>query len=338
MTRSDLLRRLFVSYGQGDDAAFRRAAGEIITDEQRKRHRLLAAELEAALNRDLRPGGPAPLTLHPIPKSRDDRPLLQLTKPQHEFDDLVLETLTATVLREIVDENLRRSILTSHKLRPRQRVLLVGASGTGKSASAHAVAAELSLPVAVASLTALTSSFLGDTARNVEAVVRFAENTPCLLLLDEFDVLAQERDEGRDHGEIRRVVASVLQLLDGLRGESVVVATSNHPELVDSAIWRRFDEVVPFVRLGVEGLAELIYLRLRAVEHRVSAPAWARRLRTATPAEVELVCWDAMRRSVLSGARRVDDEAMADAAARFAARRSAIKRAAVRGTNLPSED
>jgi SpoVK/Ycf46/Vps4 family AAA+-type ATPase len=337
MARSDLLRQLFASYSRGDDAAFRRAAAAIIDDERRKRHRLLASELEDALHRDLKPGSYGPLTLRPIPKSRDERPLLHLTKPQHEFDDLVLESATAAVLNELVHENLRRSVLTSHSLRPRQRVLLVGASGTGKSASAHAVAAELSLPVATASLAALTSSYLGDTARNVESVVRFAEQTPCLLLLDEVDVLAQERDEGRDHGEIRRVVASVLQLLDDLRGESVVVATSNHPGLVDSAIWRRFDEVVAFAGLDVAGIATLIDLRLRAAEHRISTKEWARRLHTASPAEVELVCLDALRRAVLGGVRRVDDDAMASAVARFDARRTQIERAAVRGKDLPSE-
>jgi SpoVK/Ycf46/Vps4 family AAA+-type ATPase len=335
VARSDLLRQLFVSYSRGDDAAFRRAAAEIIEDERRKRHRLLASELEDALHRDLKPGAHAPLTLRPIPKSRDERPLLHLAKPQHEFDDLVLEPATAAVLNDLVHENLRRSVLTSHNLQPRQRVLLVGASGTGKSASAHAVAAELSLPVATASLAALTSSYLGDTARNVEAVVRFAEQTPCLLLLDEFDVLAQERDEGRDHGEIRRVVASVLQLLDDLRGESLVVATSNHPGLVDSAIWRRFDEVVPFVGLDIEGIARLIDLRLQAVEHRISTSEWAHRLHDASPAEVELVCLDAMRRTVLRGARRVDDDAMSSAVARFDARTAEIGRAARRGTDLP---
>lgn len=337
MARSDLLRELFASYSRGDDTAFRRAASKIVDDERNKRHHVLAGELDRALHRDLRPGATAPLTLRPIPKGRDERPLLKLTKPRHEFDDLVLDRPTGTVLREVVEENQRRSVLTAHNLTPRQRLLLVGPPGTGKSASAHAIADALSLPVATAALSALTSSYLGDTARNVEAVVQFAEQTPCVLLLDEFDVLAQERGERHDHGEIRRVVAAVLQMLDELRGESVVVATSNHPELVDSAVWRRFDEVVPFSGLDVDGIAALIELRFQAITHRVSTKKWARTLRSSSPAEVELVCLDAMRRGVLRGAA-VDDDAMAAAAARFEARRAAMRRASGRGTNLsPAE-
>jgi SpoVK/Ycf46/Vps4 family AAA+-type ATPase len=337
MTRSDLLRQLFASYSRGDDAAFRRAAAEIIAEERRKHHRLLAAELEDALHRDLKPGAQVPLTLRPIPKSRDDRPLLRLSKPEREFDDLVLGTDTEEVLREVVVESQRRSVLTSHCLRPRQRLLLVGPSGTGKTASAHAMAAELSLPVATASLAALSSSFLGDTGRNVEAVMRFAEQIPCVLVLDEFDVLAQERAQTGDHGEIRRVAAVVLQLLEEMRGESLVVATSNHPQLVDIAMWRRFDEVVPFSALDVKKIAILIGLRLRGVEHNISVQSWARKLRSASPAEVELVCIDAMRRAVLAGSRRVDDEAMSAAVTRFRSRSKALKRAAAE-TSEATED
>lgn len=324
MARSDLLKRLFVSYSRGDDAAFRAAAGEVITDERRKRHDLLAGELERALEADLRPGASVPLTLRPVPKARDDRPLLRLTKPARRFDDLVLTPQTYEMVEQVVEENLHRGELTSHSLRPRQRLLFVGPSGTGKSASAHAVAAELSFPVAVASLPALMSSYLGETSRNVEAVVRFAEQTPCVLLLDEFDTLAQERSERGDHGEVRRVVAAVLQLLEDMHGESVAVATSNHPALLDSAIWRRFEDVVVFSTLDTGGIAKLVQMKLRAASHDLSYEHWAMRLAGTTPAEVELVCVDAMRRAVLSRAGMITSSIMSAAVDRMVARRSAV--------------
>jgi SpoVK/Ycf46/Vps4 family AAA+-type ATPase len=168
------------------------------------------------------------------------------------------------------------------------------------------------------------SSFLGETSRNVEAVVRFAEQTPCVLLLDEFDTLAQERGERGDHGEVRRVVAAVLQLLEDMHGESVAVATSNHPALLDSAIWRRFEDVVVFSPLDTGGIASLIQMRLRATSRDVSYERWASRLAGATPAEVELVCVDAMRRAVLSHPGVVTDSIMSAAADRMVARRSTI--------------
>lgn len=324
MARSDLLRGLFAAWSRGDDPAFRAVAGEIVADERRKEHRLLAAELEHALHRDLRPGAAVPLTLRPLPKGRDDRPLLRLSKPEHEPDDLILAPGTAQVLGEVVEEHLCRAALAGHGLRPRQRLLFVGPSGTGKSASAHAIGAQLSLPVATVHLAALIASYLGETARNTEQVVRFAEATPCVLLLDEFDALAGDRSSGSDHTEMRRVVATVLQLLDELRGESVVVATSNHPRLLDAASWRRFDEVVPFTMLEADGLARLVELKLGAVRHHVVTREWSERLAGLTPAEVELVCLDALRRFVLTGAQVLTIRALESSADRVRSRRTQL--------------
>jgi len=184
---------------------------------------------------------------------------------------------------------------------------------------------------AIASLAALTSSFFGDTARNIESVVRFAEQTPCVLLFDEFDVLGQERGQKDDHGEMRRVVATVLQLLEEVHGESVIIATSNRPQSVDAAIWRRFDELVAFDPLGVDQIADLITLKLRALPMTISASAWARTLRGFSPAEIELVCFDALRRAVLSGHATVDDAVMAVASDRLRTREAVA-------TGVPSRD
>ncbi|CPT82260.1 ATPase central domain-containing protein [Mycobacteroides abscessus] len=322
MARSDLLRKLFDSYARADDVAFRRVASEVIADERHKNHRLLANELEQALGTQRPPGGGDPLTLRPIPKNRDERPLLRLDKPRRELPELVLNSSLRSVIEEIIVENQARSLLTSHALHPRQRLLFLGPPGTGKSATAHAIAAELSLPVATASLASLTSSFLGDTARNIESVIRFAEQTPCVLLLDEFDVLGQDRGQVGDHGEMRRVAATVLQLLEDVHGESLIVATSNHPRTVDTAVWRRFDEVVGFDPLDQAQIADLIELKLRAVHHDLSTRLWAKRMAGFSPAEVEIVCVGAMRRALIAERTTVNDYDMGEAASAMRRRRN----------------
>lgn len=320
MSTGELLHGLFSAYAKADDATFRQVAEQIIADARRKNHRTLSADLERALDYGTRPGATIRPTLRPLPRGKDDRPLLRLTKPGRTFSELVLPPQVRELLDSAVEENLRRSVLLGHGLHPRQRLLFVGPPGTGKSITAQAIAAELSLPVAVASLAALTSSLLGETARNIEAVVRFAEQTPCVLLFDEFDVMGQERSHGGDHGELRRVAATVLQLLEDLHGESVVIATSNHPTLLDNAVWRRFDEIITFSALPPDRVEELLRLRLKSLHLGFAISDWVPQLAEFSPAEIELICFDALRRTVLDGSDTVDASSFARAVERMHAR------------------
>ncbi|OOC03656.1 hypothetical protein B0293_25595 [Amycolatopsis azurea DSM 43854] len=112
---------------------------------------------------------------------------------------------------------------------------------------------------------------------------------------------------------MRRVAATVLQLLEDMQGESVVVATSNHPQLVDTAVWRRFDEVIGFGKLSQKQSSDLIKLKLRAHRSEITPLTWAKKLADCTPAEIELVCFDALRRTVLADKPAVDNEAMTSA-------------------------
>jgi SpoVK/Ycf46/Vps4 family AAA+-type ATPase len=324
VARSALLRSLFTSWAAGSDSSFLVAARSIIDEERKKGHRLLAGELEDALSDPRRPGAREPLSLRPVPKGRDERPLLSLNKARWTFADLAYSSEVSASLRDLVEENERRTLLVTHALRPRQRILLVGPSGAGKTAAAHAVAAQLSLPVASANLAALTSSYLGETARNIESVVRFAETTPCVLVLDEFDALASERATPGDHGELRRVVATVLQALEDVRGESLVIATSNHPQMLDSAVWRRFDEVIRLTHPASTTIHTLLRLRLSDRAGSLDLEAWSGRLGGSSAAEVELISLDALRHSILDDSPHVTDAHLRAALDRLDARKQAV--------------
>jgi len=147
----------------------------------------------------------------------------------------------AAAIAYLLDEWLHLDELSRMGVAPSRSLLLFGLPGTGKTLTAYAIAAGLNLPVDVARLDGLMSSFLGTTARNIGALFDFANRYRCVLLLDEFDAVAKLRDDPQEVGEIKRVVNTLLQSLDQRASRGITIAITNHPALLDPAIWRRFE-------------------------------------------------------------------------------------------------
>jgi SpoVK/Ycf46/Vps4 family AAA+-type ATPase len=322
------VKALLRSYQQGDDAGFQSAAEAVVADERRKRHDLLADELDAILT-DTRSSyrRQRPLqvsSLKPLPKTRDDNPLLTIIQPRATFHDLILPKSIGTVLEDVVDEFRHRSELRAHGVAPRSTVLLVGPPGTGKTMTGEAIAGELGLAVARIQLATVVSSYLGETARNLEQIFGFLNAGSWVLQFDEFDMLGRERADRSDHGELRRVVAAMLQIIDENNADSMFVATSNHPSLLDSAVWRRFDEVIEFGLPDESDRIALIELKLRAVRSNFEVSTTATAMAGFSAAEIEAVCLNAIRLMVRQLDKAVTEAHMAYGMEREEARRRAI--------------
>ena len=126
----------------------------------------------------------------------------------------------------------------------KKTMLLYGQPGCGKTSIAHYVAEKTGLPLVVARLDGVVSSLLGSTAKNLRKIFEYAQSMPCILFLDEFDAIAKARDDAHELGELKRVINSLLQNIDGMRSDSILIAATNHANLLDSAVWRRFVQVV----------------------------------------------------------------------------------------------
>ncbi len=299
MARSDLVKALLRSYTHGDDRGFRDAAEEVIADERRKRHDVLADQLEAILGDSARSRPAQVSSLRPLPKGRENSDLLSIRQPRASLHDVVLSTEAEPVVVSVLNEFRQRSALRAHGLAPRSNLLFVGPPGCGKSLTAEALAGELGLAVARVELASVVSSYLGETAKNLEQIFAFIRSGSWVLLFDEFDMLACERGERSDHGELKRVVAVLLQLIEDVASDSLIIATTNHPRLLDFALWRRFDEIIGFDLPGKDERTRVLELKLRGVRHDLDVAAIADRVEGFTQAEIEAVCHDAQRLMVL---------------------------------------
>lgn len=237
MARADLLVHLVRSAQEHDEPALRRTVESLIAEEREKQHHLLAERLEQALEHR-----PRPLAITASNTSLDVAPPgFAVITPRCRMDDLVLAENVRHAVDELVEEQQRAEVLRAHGLEPRHRVLLVGPPGNGKTSLAEAIAEALLLPLIVVRYEEVIGSYLGETAARLAAVFAVARTRRCVLFFDEFDALAKERGDEHETGEIKRVVSSLLLQVDAVPSHAIVVAASNHPELLDRAAHRRFE-------------------------------------------------------------------------------------------------
>lgn len=335
-TAGELVRKLLQAHAKGDHAAFQAAAEAYIAEERRKNHHVLANDLERALlngSYDSRTSNgtlPRGLNLfglaeHDLPRDSERGAILvEIVEPRRTLDDLVLAVEAREGLERIVAEQGRADILRSHGLRPISKALFCGPPGCGKTVAAEAVAQALYLPLVLVRFDAVVSSYLGETAANLRKVFSFAASRQMVMLFDEFDAIGKHRTAIEEHGELKRVVNAFLQMLDGFRGESLLLAATNHQGLLDPALWRRFDEVVCFERPNAEAIAEI----LRRVTHQVGLTPGvvlierARDLVGAAHADAERIGLDAVKRTVLDHRAHVTAEALEQAIQRYLVRRA----------------
>lgn len=249
--------------------------------------------------------------------------LLIETTPQRRLSDLVLNKDVQSEMSEFIHEFSQSALLRSHSLEPKHTMLLVGPPGTGKTSLASAIAAELALPFLTVRYDGLVGSFLGETASRLQKVIDYAARTPCVLFFDEFDSVGKERSDVQETGEIKRVVSTLLLQMDALTTNCVIVCATNHPELLDRAVWRRFEVRVELLAPGPAELKDW-YLRTERSfgSLEITGDEFISIFNGETLSEVEAVTLDARRKYVLSRGSLSPADAFKEALARWQRRRA----------------
>lgn len=194
--------------------------------------------------------------------------ILEKITSDYRFENLVSDKLVKKQLDYFIKEHNTADILRKYDLPISNKILLHGPSGCGKTLASYVIAGELEKMIIVVNLGAIVSSKLGETSKNLARIFRKAASEECIVFIDEFDSLGKVRDYNQDHGEMKRVVNTILQLFDYLPQDSIVIAATNQKKMVDDALLRRFDLSIEFPLPDLENIEQLVNLTLRNGEFR----------------------------------------------------------------------
>jgi len=219
---------------KGDRQALQRTMEAIIAKSQRNAAR--QPELPG-LDGPAQSGGDS--TMRVLPERIAE--LVYNVPAKRRLQDLFLQSDVIEEIEEFIHEYAHSALLRENSLEPRHTILLVGPPGNGKTSLAEAFATELSLPLLSIRYDAIVDSFLGETSNRLRKLIDYATLNPCVLFFDEFDAVGKERSDAQETGEIKRVVSSLLVQMDHLPSHTLIVCATNHPELLDRAVWRRFE-------------------------------------------------------------------------------------------------
>lgn len=302
MARADLILSLIKAGRQGDQGQFRKTVEALAADERAKNHPILADRILSHLN--VYDNGSYRSSTRSSHQSAG--PLVSEVIPERRLDSMILPYEAEETVRELIEEQHRAELLQSHGLEPRSRVLLAGPPGNGKTCLTEAIAYSLNVPLVVVQYEAVIGSFLGETAQRISQVFEYARSRNCVLFFDEFDAVGKERGDIHETGEIKRVVSSLLLQIDNLPSYVVVVAASNHPELLDRAVWRRF-QIRLELPMPKQGQVEEWFKRIEAqtgFELGRTPRSLAQSLKGLSFAEIEDFGFDVTRRIVLGQSRQ----------------------------------
>jgi SpoVK/Ycf46/Vps4 family AAA+-type ATPase len=317
MTTARYIVTLLKSHIAGDEDRFLATAMQLAAHEARQGHGKLAQELKELIDAAkmkapamLRPGGPVPLVQ---PKS-ELAGLLSAGYPDTRLTDMILPADIQGRLERVLHEHRQQEHLRDHGLHPRRKLLLVGPPGSGKTMTAAALAGELHLPLFSVVLDGLITKFMGETAAKLRLVFDAMTATRGVYLFDEFDAIGARRGERQDVGEIRRVLNSFLQFLEQDESQGLVIAATNHPELLDRALFRRFDDVIEYTLPDTKLIERLLRARLDRFDTRgLDWHEAAERAVGLAQAEIVRAAEDAAKSILLRNAKRITSEALVGA-------------------------
>lgn len=314
MARAEQMKALLRAYAGNEDAQFISVALQVAADEAQRGHTKLAQELRELIEIARAPASPRakPRTL-PIVQPRGElAELLTAQYPQQHLKQMVLSAEVEGKLERVLLEQRQHDRLSGHGLSPRRKLLLVGPPGTGKTLTAAVLATELKLPLFTARFDSLITKFMGESASKLRLVFEALKTTRGVYLFDEFDSLGLQRGSQHDVAEMRRTLNMFLQLIEQDTSDSLIVAATNHGTSLDTALFRRFDDVIRYGTPDDAQIEALLRNRLSLIAPRdLDFSELVHYARGLSHSEIVKACEDSMKDAVLDQKEQINVSSIA---------------------------
>lgn len=310
MATADQIKSLIRSYSEEDRERFYSIALQVAAHEAKQGHATLAHEIRNLLDNHRKR---ANQSLKVIPFPQELKGLVVSESPDIPFKSFVAPQATLARFHRVIKEFYQRNKLQQHGLSNRRRILLAGPPGTGKTMSARVLAHELKLPLYTVQVDRLVTKFMGETSAKLRQIFDIMTQKQGVYFFDEFDAIGGDRSMDNDVGEMRRVLNALLQFIEQDQSESIIVAATNNPKLLDQALFRRFDDVLYYALPEEEERKHLIEIIMGTFLG--SRFSWKRALSNCdglSQAEIGSACRDAIKEAVLHDRSKVTANELID--------------------------
>jgi len=313
MAAAEQIKNLISSYGKGDESRFFSTAMQIAATEARQGHAIFAQELKSLIEKAKKDRSGSIIENKAIALSlpkRELNELIEVFAPNIKLNDLVLDDGIRQVLLKLLEEQKRFEDLKKHDLEPMRKLLLTGPPGTGKTMTAQAIAGELNIAVYIIRLDGLMSKYLGESISKLRLIFDTMQSHRAVYLFDEFDSIGSHRNQGHDIGEIKRVLNSFLINIEKDRSNSVIIAATNLPDSLDTALFRRFDEIIDYPLPNEKQIKEIIQkcTRLYDFNEEPNFESLAKLASGMNYSDITKACQDLIKHMILTRSDKLDLE------------------------------
>ena len=299
MATADQIKSLLQSHYKNDDERFTSIALQVAAHEARKGNMVIAKEIKSLIDKS-KSGG-----FKIIKLSRDISDLVLVFHPENRLSELILSDEIRNKLLRIITEYKQRDKIQKFGLHNRRKVLLSGIPGTGKTITASAIAGELKLPLYVIMMDKLMTKYMGETAAKLRDVFNMMQSNRGVYLFDEFDAIGAERARDNEVGEMRRVLNAFLQFIEQDTSDSIILGATNNIKILDSALFRRFDDVITYTIPNSQEIKALIVLKLSNFLGSYKLDDVIKEAEGLSHAEITNACNDALKEIILTDKKTI---------------------------------